>query len=347
LDLAKKVCAVKENALESERINADSSYIEERVRGAVFAAVCGNSLGGSCLGLNFKEILTTVGVSRLRDFAEGHSKSTLPNHKPGELLSDSYLSLSLAESLIETKGRFKPEVLQTRYKELLGDARFSDAGPGAPCLAALRHLVDGKEPYADGPESSHPSGSIRAFVAGLLPGGAKSDEPVDVATRQIKLAQSDGRSIAAAAVIADSVNFFVKGGGMKTADDVRTFVKREFELASRFDPRFAEWWDDVAPDLDYANPAEELPYSLINVEANVNELVPTAVGIFLIFRHSLEEAVCAAARCGGDTAAVACLVGALSGAYHGYANVPKRWLDAIDQRERLNAAADGLIKLWA
>jgi ADP-ribosylglycohydrolase len=102
----------------------------------------------------------------------------------------------------------------------------------------------------------------------------------------------------------------------------------------------------VAPDLDYVNPAADLPYSLINVESNVNELVPTAVGIFLIFRHSLEEAVCAAARSGGDTDTVATIVGALSGAYHGASQIPGRWLTELAHKEELENIAKQLTNLW-
>ncbi|HEY9714615.1 MAG TPA: ADP-ribosylglycohydrolase family protein, partial [Chroococcales cyanobacterium] len=92
---------------------------------------------------------------------------------------------------------------------------------------------------------------------------------------------------------------------------------------------------------------EDLPYSLINVESTVTELVPTAVGIFLIFRHSAEEAIIQAARSGGDTDTVATVVGAISGACHGASKLPERWFEKIGQRERLEAVAQGLIDLWA
>jgi ADP-ribosylglycohydrolase len=153
--------------------------------------------------------------------------------------------------------------------------------------------------------------------------------------------------MSAAAVVADSISYFISGARLQNENDVRGYVQREFEVANRFDPRFAESWDDVAPDLDYKNPAEELPYSLVNVESNVNELVPTAVGIFLIFRHSLEEAVCAAARSGGDTDTVSIIVGALSGAYHGAQAIPQRWLSQLKHKQELEALAKGLADLWS
>jgi ADP-ribosylglycohydrolase len=207
-------------------------------------------------------------------------------------------------------------------------------------------MADSHEPSDEPSEALHANAAARAFPAGCLPGGSKSDDPAAVAAWQAALSNGDKRAQSAAAVIADSVHYFICGAKLKSESDVRAFVKREFEVANRFDPRFAESWDDVAPDLDYINPAEDLPYSLVNVESNLNELVPTAVGIFLVFRHDLEEAICAAARSGGDTDTVAALVGALSGAYHGADKIPRRWLDGLTNKPQLEKVAEGLAKLW-
>ena len=91
---------------------------------------------------------------------------------------------------------------------------------------------------------------------------------------------------------------------------------------------------------------EDLPYSLINVQANIMELVPTAFGIFLVFRHSLEKAICAAALSGGDTDTVAALVGALAGSYHGATAIPSRWTGQIAHKDRINDVANNLAKFW-
>ena len=117
-------------------------------------------------------------------------------------------------------------------------------------------------------------------------------------------------------------------------------------MARSIDERFADFWYDVAPDLDYSRPASDLPYSVVNVESSVNECVPTAVGVFLIFRHCPEEAICAAARMGGDTDTAALIVGALSGAYHGASRLPERWLENIKHLDRIDAVVKGLIDLW-
>ena len=102
----------------------------------------------------------------------------------------------------------------------------------------------------------------------------------------------------------------------------------------------------MAPDLDYIHPAHELPYSLLNVESNVSEAIPTAVGIFLIFRHNYEEAAISSASAGGDTDTVAAIVGALAGSYHGASAIPQRWIDKLADRDRLESTVQALIGLW-
>ena len=319
----------------------------DRVRGAILAAACANSLGGTCVGVNYKEIITSAGISRLRDYAPGLSKSSLPNHKPGAILADTMLAMSLGKSLLANGGHLKDDAVKKSFAALLESDAFLKSAPGAVCLAGLRRLVDGLEPQDDKAESLHANAAARAFIFGCLPGGSKSDEPVDAAARQAAMTHADKRAMSAAAVVADSVRYFIDGAKLHGEPEVREYVRREFEVANRFDPRFAESWDDVAPDLDYTTPAEDLPYSLINVESNVNELVPTAVGIFLIFRHSLEEAICAAARSGGDTDTVSTIVGAISGAYHGASQIPERWLSELSNKEELETLANGLAQLWS
>jgi ADP-ribosylglycohydrolase len=318
--------------------------IADRIRGTILGSACGNSLGGSCIGMNRKDITSSLGPGGLRDFSPGLSRSYLPDHQPGALLADTFLALELAESIIDNAGQFSAQDLKERYKRLLETEEFLTSAPGAPCLAALRRMVDSGETVDDGsPEALHDNGAARAYPLGCLPDRL---DAAALAVEQARLTTGDSRVWAAAAVIAHTVGSFVRDDAMPDELSVRAYVRREFEVAAQTDSRFAEWWDDVAPDLDYAHPAHELPYSLLNVESNVNEAVPTAVGIFLIFRHNLEEAICAAAAAGGDTDTAGAIVGALAGAYHGASAIPQRWLDKIAHRDRLERVAEGLMNLW-
>lgn len=325
--------------------NLPPEELKDKIRGVILAAACGNSLGGSSIGLNHKEILATAG-SCLRDFTPGLTRSMLPDHKAGGWLPDSFLAAELAESLIGKGGKFDRADLKARYTALLADEPFLDSGPGAQCLKVLRRMADGVAPPDKSAGTLHVSGATRAYPCGLLPDTDEGKMVIDAAIEQASVTHVDKRVFAAAAVFADSVGYLVRGHKLETEGEVREFVKREHALATKTDPRFAEAWDDVAPDLDYINPADQLPYSLLNIGNEVNELVPTAVGIFLIFRHDLEEAICHAAVAGGETDALGIVVGALAGAYHGASKIPERWLEKIEHRDRLEALADQLFDLW-
>ncbi|MBA3859092.1 MAG: hypothetical protein C0507_19475 [Cyanobacteria bacterium PR.3.49] len=319
--------------------------LKDKIRGVILAAACGNSLGGSAIGLNHKEILATAGSS-LRDFVPGLTRSVLPDHKAGEWLPESYLAIELAESLAASGGKYNRADLKERYVSLLSNEPFLASGPGAQLLKGLRRMADGVAPPDKSAGALHVSAASRAFPCACLPDTDEGTRVADTAVEQAALTHLDKRVYAAAAVLSDSVGFFVRGNKLDTEDQVREYVRREHALAEKIDPRFAEAWDDVAPDLDYMNPAAQLPYSLLNIGHEVNELVPTAVGIFLIFRHNLEEAICHAAVAGGETDTLGIIVGALAGGYHGASQIPERWLEKIANRERLEDVAEKLFDMW-
>lgn len=324
--------------------NKIDEKVADRIRGTILASACANSMGGSCIGLTRREIVASLGPQGIRDLSPGLLRSHLPGHEPGTILADTYLAMSVADSLIANKGKLERDDLKGRLTSLLESEPFLKGAPGAPCLAALRRMADGEEPVNDGSlEALHDSAAVRSYLIGCLPDTASI---VDIAVEQAKLTHADSRVWAAAAVLAESVAGFIRGRRLDDEQGVRDFVKTEFATAQKIDPRFAEYWDDVAPDLDYIHPAHELPYSLINIESDVQEAVPTAVGIFLIFRHNLEEALCAAASAGGDTDTGSAIVGALAGSYHGASAIPERWLKQLPDRNKLEAVADRLIALW-
>jgi ADP-ribosylglycohydrolase len=316
----------------------------DRIKGSILGAAVGNSLGGTCLGMNRKEIMFSVGIRGVRDFTPGMQKSLLPTYEPGDLLADTLLAVEIARSLIETKGSFDSGNMKQHLTQLLKSEQFLNAAPGAHCLLPLRRMADDIQPKEEcEADSTHVSAAARAYAIGCLPSNA---DIVSIAVEQAKLSQADTRVWAAAAVLASSINSFIEGQRLDTEEEVREFVRKEYAIAQDIEPRFAESWDDIAPDLDYTTPADDLPYSLINVQSHVNEAVPTAVGIFLIFRHDFEEAVSAGASCGGDTDTVAAIVGALAGAYHGASAIPERWLKRISQRDELERVSNELIGLW-
>ena len=319
---------------------------EDRLRGAILGAACGNALGGSCVGLNHKEILGTAGARVLRDFVPGLTRSQYPEHKPGQVLSDFLLGKALADIVIDNKGSLDKESLKNKFKVLLEDKEFLSSGPGAHCLASLRRLVDELPPSEDSIESTHVSGAARAFTLGCLPEAKNGNSRESMAMLQAELTHHNKSVAAAAAVIAKTIAGLIQGIDLESEENVKKYVGEQLAFSRSIDERFADFWDDVAPDLDYSSQATDIPYSLVNVEPSVFECVPSAVGLFLIFCHDLEEVIYTATHIGGDTDTVALIVGALAGAYHGASKLPARWVENLENREAVEKLAEAIIQLW-
>jgi ADP-ribosyl-[dinitrogen reductase] hydrolase len=65
----------------------------------------------------------------------------------------------------------------------------------------------------------------------------------------------------------------------------------------------------------------------------------------LYYTDSFEEAVVHAVNVGGDTDTHGAVTGALAGAYYGFEAIPKRWLDVIQNCERLVKLAEEMWRL--
>jgi poly(ADP-ribose) glycohydrolase ARH3 len=57
--------------------------------------------------------------------------------------------------------------------------------------------------------------------------------------------------------------------------------------------------------------------------------VPAAIGAFVL-TDSFRDAVVLAVNLGGDTDTIGAMAGAMAGAYYGYGQIPKEWLDCLE-----------------
>ena len=79
--------------------------------------------------------------------------------------------------------------------------------------------------------------------------------------------------------------------------------------------------------------------------AFVLESLPAAIWSFLHHPEDLEEAICTAVAGGYDADTVAAMCGNLAGAYLGTEAIPQRWLDELEDADRISALADDLLAL--
>lgn len=85
--------------------------------------------------------------------------------------------------------------------------------------------------------------------------------------------------------------------------------------------------------------------SQIGTSGIVFESVGSSIYLFLRFIDSFENVLVEAASCGGDTDTIASMVGAMSGAYHGEAAIPKHWGKEVEGAREILRKADKLYSL--
>lgn len=95
--------------------------------------------------------------------------------------------------------------------------------------------------------------------------------------------------------------------------------------------------------LNYAQQYASRPVHKLTVPFALT-LVPLALRIFLSNRHSFQDSIIEAVNMGGDTDTLACLVGSLSGAYHGLNALPSRWVADLVNMNQLKLRAEALVK---
>jgi ADP-ribosylglycohydrolase len=137
-------------------------------------------------------------------------------------------------------------------------------------------------------------------------------------------------AVAVAAAVALTLHGFPK----------KEILRSAASQASRLDEGFAErlLWAGSLMDMQPSDALE-----LIRTSPLAAETVPAAFYCFL--RFGGEEGLIAAASGGGDTDTIASIAGSLFGASQGATWIPERWLAPLEERERIERAAEGLWQL--
>jgi poly(ADP-ribose) glycohydrolase ARH3 len=273
---------------------------------------------------------------------------------------DTNTCLALATSIVECQGLNGDHAAQTF-------ARFWRTGPhvrGYPptakaCMARVLEGIPYKE-AAMPPHFPFPGGSFAN-------GGAMRIAPLGVAFRNaapavIRMAAAEAiasshihpESVDAAVAQARAVQYAL---GLASSADFHPDAFLDILLAgcvteglrSALGALQAEWRSVGTPQSSPDRYASSLrdeavltsvlrgvrrPGSGMGFQIASVHMMPCVVWIVCRYHHSPEEALMRAVAIGGDTDTTACLVGAILGALHGEAWVPRRWTDLLENGER-------------
>ncbi|MBM3463443.1 MAG: hypothetical protein FJX76_15190, partial [Armatimonadetes bacterium] len=212
---------------------------------------------------------------------------------------------------------------------------------GASTRKACQALADGVLPMRSGRDAEPTSEPLSRGVAlGLFDAARGSADLYYQARALTRLTHHDSRCVSGVFVVARAVSDLVAALLIDRDALIRMVVE-----AARFSEEKALPEDDpLSGRLAAVQPGASM-LELVARHGNsdlVLEAIPFAVGVFLAHSESYEEAVVQAAKAGGGAAANTFLVGALSGALHGFRAIPTRLRMHVEDLDGLLTLADQL-----
>jgi len=259
--------------------------------------------------------------------------------RPGVLrwTDDTQMSLILAESLDRDSG-LDPDRLSRRWAEGMALTR----GYGRGAISLLRRIRSGED-WREANKSVFPEGSfgngaaMRAGPLGLyfhgdIPALYEAAELASSITHAHPLAVESGRLIARAASLA-----LEDGWGLEGFVDTLSGESRLPEYQQRL--RLVREWLESPPE-----PAEAARRLGCSVKAHESSV--TAVHAFCRFSEDFDGMMAFVVSLGGDTDTIGAMAGSMFGARNGPGALPAVLLEKLEDRGRIERAAERLFEAY-
>jgi ADP-ribosylglycohydrolase len=307
----------------------------DRFRGCFYGVAVGDALGMPTEGFTANQIRSKFGLVReMMPAPKDHFHAGL---QAGQFTDDTEETLMLAESLIEAYGfsvTHFADKLVSWGKTWTTDERLC-RGVGFATRSAVQSMIRSTPWNESGLPMPTCGSAIRASPIGLL---FHRDPGLVSRYAQLQSLPTHCGSASRAGAVAVAVGVALCLNGF----DKDMVLKKAADASSKVDKDFAERLSWVSSLRDQE--AEEALSCIQNSPLAI-ETVPAAFYCFLKFEP--EEALIVAASGGGDTDSIASIAGSLFGAAYGTSWIPDRWLNQLDQKERIEGVSMGLEALSA
>lgn len=326
--------------------------LQEKFRGSLLGAAMGDIAGAAVEAESPQYIARTY-----RSIDEILSADTIPEFvgtpwRVGRFTDDTQMMICVAEWLLEGPPH-SPEALLARFAAAHEPDRRYGPGTEAILRAFPQHRAQWRElSTMMFPHGSHGNGSaMRAAPVGLAYFGDLK-KAASVAIESSRPTHSHSLAYQGAVLQAVSVAIAIRSADASPrtfVDPARVHLKWFADLQWDIS-QFAGKLDAIEAGLAQGRSCGEMA-AVLGTGIGAHESVPMALYCFLRHPQSFETVLHEAIFAGGDTDTIACMAGAISGAFLGATAIPERWLSAWREKayspERVVTLADHLLAKYA
>ncbi len=340
----------------------------DRVRGCLLGLAIGDALGAPLEGLTMQQIKTHYG--RVKNYVDGVQAWKRKPYRwrlRGLYSDDTQQALAICDVLLEL-GRIDQERLADHYLALAtpkGAFLGAYRGIGRTLRQVIIDLQHGVPPRRCGQKSAGIGAAMRIAPVALHFGENQPEMVGSVLAASI-MTHRDIRSLSGALTVAHAIRRLAAGAAREPS--MLLWIAAD---VARDESRIPRECGDLV--IGYDRHARALSRAIAHVEsildlprdralaALVDEAnrhgaepicrrptmgfppacIPTCLYL-LLTTDSFEEALTEVINLGGDTDTAGAILGAMAGAHYGLAQIPRRWLDGLQNRAGIDARATAL-----
>jgi ADP-ribosylglycohydrolase len=262
-------------------------------------------------------------------------------HPAGTYTDDTQMALAVARALIQSGHQPLETLMNAMAHEFIKWNRSpeNNRAPGVTCRTGCEQLEAGVHWRHAGVADSKGCGSaMRTAPIGLY---YHDDQPrlIEVARTSSLLTHGHPTALAAAAAAALPVAWALHG------DDPRAYPARLIEaLHSLPDSQEITHLIARVPQVLASPPDEVLHPAALGAAWTGEEAVASALYCFCRTPNDYRNTVLTAANTVGDSDSIACIAGAISGAYNDLDAIPEPWRQQVENTDMLHETAESLFE---
>ena len=317
------------------RLSIEHKNLEQKFMGCILGLAIGDALGMPTEFLNIDEIYEIFGQQGVTDFVDG-------SHPAGTFTDDTQMSLAIANALISVADH-KPlqqanidtimtEISHGYVKWAFGPK--NNRSPGLTCMKGCKNLKAGINWRESGVAGSKGCGSaMRSAPIGLVfYNNHKKLNEVAIASSQA----THGHPCALAGSVATA--YLVALAVVGTPPD--KYIDMLCDFTADISDEFVSKIEEVQDCLDLES---REAFRLLGDAWVAEEAVADALYCFLRSPLDYRKTVLTAANSNGDSDSIACIAGAISGAFNGIQGIPRSWVERVEKTEFLQKTSTQLL----